>query len=101
MNMTVPDLLTSSDVRARLKATVGPHGRVVIPVELRRRLGIAQGTVLTFTEQDGSLIVTDRRTAIRRIQEYFSHREPGADPVEELIQQRREESRREAEWMNE
>ncbi len=99
--MTLSDTVTQSEEPPRLTATVGPHGRVVIPAEFRKRLRIEQGSVLTFTEHDGDLIVTDRRTAVRRLQELFAENlKPGEDPVAELIRERREEARREAEWMN-
>lgn len=94
--------MTHHEDRTRLTATVGPHGRVVIPAEFRKRLHIEQGSVLTFTERDGDLIVTDRRTAVRRLQELFAETlGPGEDPVAELLEERREEARREAGWMNE
>ncbi len=39
-------------------ATVTSKGQVTIPKSLRERLGISQGTVLSFRQVDGTLIVS-------------------------------------------
>lgn len=45
--------------------SVGPKGRVVIPVEMRRSLGIEEGSQLTAVlERDGVLLLP--REAVRR-----------------------------------
>jgi len=36
---------------------VTQRGRIVIPVELRNKLGIHRGTAVTFLEEDGRLIL--------------------------------------------
>lgn len=36
---------------------VTTKGQLVIPARLRRRLGIKKGTLITFTEDDGRIIV--------------------------------------------
>jgi AbrB family looped-hinge helix DNA binding protein len=100
--MTLPDIVTQQDGSDRFRATMGRHGRVVIPAPLRKQLGLEEGTVLTFTEHDGELLVTDRRSAVKRLQELFrGSTRPGVDLVDELIQERRAEARSEAEWMDE
>jgi AbrB family looped-hinge helix DNA binding protein len=43
-----------------MKASVSrvtQKGRVVIPIELRKKLGIHRGTAVTFLEEDGRLIL--------------------------------------------
>jgi AbrB family looped-hinge helix DNA binding protein len=43
-----------------MKANTGvvtAKGQVVIPARLRRRLGIKQGTVLAFLEENGRLVI--------------------------------------------
>ncbi len=42
---------------ASMKATVAERGQVTIPKELRDKLGIQAGTVLTFSAENGKLIV--------------------------------------------
>ncbi len=39
------------------KRIVSSRGRVVIPARLRRRLGIRKGTLVSFLEDNGRLIV--------------------------------------------
>lgn len=49
------------------KATVSDKGQVVIPAELRRRLGITPGCQLEFIEEGGGLrIVIQRRRVLTR-----------------------------------
>ena len=38
-------------------ATVKGKGQIVIPVELRRKLGIEEGTKLAFMEEGGRLVI--------------------------------------------
>jgi AbrB family looped-hinge helix DNA binding protein len=42
----------SSDI-----SVVTAKGQVVIPAKLRRRFGIKQGTVVSFAEEDGHLVI--------------------------------------------
>lgn len=86
---------------SRYRAVVGPQGRIVIPAALRKSRGFEEGTVLTFSDEGDYVTMIDTRTALRRFQEYMqSITPPDVDPVTELIAERREEARREAEWMN-
>lgn len=39
------------------KATVTIKGQVVIPSRLRRKLGIKQGTQVTFYEREGEIVI--------------------------------------------
>jgi len=39
------------------KAIVTTKGQVVIPSKIRRKLGIKQGTQVTFYEKDGEIII--------------------------------------------
>ncbi len=41
----------------RMEARLGTHGRVTIPVELRRKLGIKAGTRLIMREEEGRIVV--------------------------------------------
>jgi len=50
-------------------ATVTTKGQLVIPARLRRRLGIRKGTLISFTEQNGRLILQPiTREFIRSLQ---------------------------------
>jgi AbrB family looped-hinge helix DNA binding protein len=39
------------------KAIVTTEGQVVIPSKLRRKMGIKQGTQVTFFERDGEIVI--------------------------------------------
>jgi AbrB family looped-hinge helix DNA binding protein len=48
--------------------TVNEQGRVTIPLELRRELGIEPGTRLVVYVEDGRLIAESESTRLRRLQ---------------------------------
>ena len=50
----------------RMEARVGTRGRVTIPVELRRRLGIKPGTRLIVREEEGRIVVMTMASCIVR-----------------------------------
>jgi AbrB family looped-hinge helix DNA binding protein len=81
-----------------IKLDVNENGRVVIPVEFRKALGIKKGgQILASMEDEGLLITTIQRrieNAQRRAREYLK---PGVSLVDELIAERREEAKRELE----
>lgn len=80
------------------RVTVGPKGRVVIPAALRSELGIAEGDELTVASNDGALEYMTRDVALARLRQLFAEVfPPDKDPVQELIDERRAEGRRELE----
>lgn len=77
-------------------ATIGPQGRVVVPSLIRKALGWEEGTVVTFALNGTELIVTDQRAALRRFRKYGrSLVPPGADVLEDFLEERRAVSRAE------
>lgn len=75
---------------------VGDGGRLVIPVAFRRELGIEPGDAVTLRIEDGELRVESRARTIQWAQQLMRRYVPeGVSLVEELIQERREESSRE------
>ncbi len=73
-------------------------GRVVIPAEIRRALGLKDGDEVLFELREGEAVITSRRAAIRRAQRIFQQwipREEGRSLVDELIAERRAEAERE------
>lgn len=82
-----------------VEVRVGPQGRIVIPAPLRKRLGIKPDDRLVARIRDGQLVLETRESIIRRLQERFSHIPPEVSLVDELIAERREEAKREAEEM--
>jgi AbrB family looped-hinge helix DNA binding protein len=74
------------------------NGRIVIPSEIRSRMGIKPGDTLFLTLEGNVLKVESQLARIRRIQESMRALIPGDRLLsDELIAERREEARREME----
>lgn len=74
-------------------------GRILIPVVVRRRLGLSEGSqVLVKVEESGALQVTSRSQALAKVREEIRKYIPaGQDLAGELIRDRRAEVERERE----
>ena len=83
------------DPFAATKVPVGPQGRLVIPSEIRRQLEIGPGDVLIAFVEDGRLVLEKREAVLQRLQRRFAHIPAGVSLADELIAERRNESRRE------
>jgi AbrB family looped-hinge helix DNA binding protein len=74
---------------------VGPKGRVVIPVEIRRRLGLEEGSELVAVVEGDGVLLLPRAAVKRRLRGLFAG--APADLAGELVAERRaaaaEESR--------
>lgn len=72
---------------------VDRHGRVIIPVEIRRELNLKPGERLSLVVKDGEIRMQTLDEAIRRLQEYVRSLPSGkASLVDELIAERRREA---------
>src|SRR5688500_4581829 len=79
-----------------VKTKMTEGGRIVIPVKMRRALGLKAGTTVTVTLKNGSHEITTRDEALRRIDELMKpHLTPGRSVVDELIAERRQEAKNE------
>jgi AbrB family looped-hinge helix DNA binding protein len=76
---------------------VGPQGRIVIPAHIRQALGIHPGQTLVARIEDGRLVLETREQILVRVQSWFAQVPREVSLVDELIAERREEARREAE----
>ena len=75
---------------------VDSQGRVVIPAEVRQRMGIELSKPIAFVEEDGQLGLMTVTQGIRRAQAIARrHIKPGKSLVDELIAERRAEAARE------
>jgi AbrB family looped-hinge helix DNA binding protein len=77
---------------------VDPQGRVVIPAEVRQRMGIEPGKPIAFVEEDGQLGLMTVGQGVKRAQSIAARiikREPGRSLVDEFIAERRAEAARE------
>jgi antitoxin PrlF len=71
-------------------------GRVVIPAEFRRALGLEEGDEVILRLVDSELRITGRSEAIRKAQAVVrKHVRRGKSLVQELIRERRREAARE------
>lgn len=78
-------------VQVRLSA----NGRVCIPADVRARLGLKDGDVLTMTEQEDGLLLLTTDQAIRRTQAILRKGLEGrpASTVDDFIAERRREAK--------
>ena len=75
---------------------VDRNGRVVIPAEYRRSLGLHEGEEVVVQLDDGALRILTRAQAIRRAQEILAPYLAGSGSLaDELIAERRAEAARE------
>ncbi|MBK6639583.1 MAG: AbrB/MazE/SpoVT family DNA-binding domain-containing protein [Rhodocyclaceae bacterium] len=71
-------------------------GRVVIPAEIRRALGIKDGDTVLFEQLDGEARITTREAQLRMAQALVRRYVPeGVSLADELIADRRAEAERE------
>lgn len=80
---------------APVDVSLGRQGRLVIPASLRRSLGLEEGDRLV-ARQDGNRLVIEKLEQIKqRLKARFAQVPAERRLVEELIAERRQESRRE------
>ena len=80
----------------RTTLRVADGGRIVIPAEVRERLGLEVGADLVMTVEDDHATLMNakaaRRRARQRVRRYVA---PGASLSKELMAERKKEARRE------
>ena len=77
-----------------MRATVGEGGRLVIPAEMRKAMGVKPGDALVLKVSDGELTAVSQLVSIRKIQERLApYKKPGENVVDEFLADRREEQR--------
>jgi len=74
-------------------------GRILLPAKIRKHLKLEKGAVVIGRLDKEQLILWTRAQALRKAQEYFSQFRKKGDKLwsDELIEERREEARREIE----
>ena len=86
------------EVSAHVWTKVGEGGRVVIPAEIRRLIGVKEGDRILLLVEDGELHVITVSQGIKRAQELARpYVRPGVSMADELIAERRTEVAREEE----
>lgn len=79
-------------------AVLGPQGRIVIPIEIRKKLGLEPGTVINIWMEDGEVHLRSRaaaRASARKLFKDARARLGGGSLVDELLAERRAEAARE------
>lgn len=75
---------------------IAPGGRVVIPAEFRRALGVEVGDDMVIELMNGELRLRSFDAALKRVQEIVRRYVPeGVSLADELVRERREEAARE------
>lgn len=74
---------------------LGAQGRVVIPVALRKALGLKAGERLIARKEGESLVLERREVIEERLWEMYSHIPKDISLADEVITQRRTEAQRE------
>lgn len=75
---------------------IGPGGRIVIPADVRKQLGMDVGDEVCLGIAEDVLTVQTRRAALRRLQDKLRKKLPkGVSLVDELIAERRKEAENE------
>lgn len=80
----------------QIRLKLSENGRVVIPAEVRRELGVEAGGEILLERQENGYRLTTRRQRIREAQRFLSrYVKPGVSVVDELIAERRESAKHE------
>jgi AbrB family looped-hinge helix DNA binding protein len=86
------------DILAEVRLKINENGRVVIPADFRKALGIKSGDEVILRWADDELRITTLKHRIARAQgRARQYLKPSVSLVDELIAERREASKREFE----
>ena len=88
------DTSSNPDQNTALPVKVDAQGHTFIPESFRKRLGIEEGGEVLMRLEKGELIVESKQAVLKRLQARFAHL--SGNVVDELIEERREEAKREA-----
>jgi AbrB family looped-hinge helix DNA binding protein len=83
-----------SQMSISVDVCLGRQGRMVIPAPLRRSLGLKEGDRLVARQDAGRLVLEKPDLIKQRLKARFAQIPPERELVDELIAERREESRR-------
>ncbi|MFZ9464008.1 MAG: AbrB/MazE/SpoVT family DNA-binding domain-containing protein, partial [Vulcanococcus sp.] len=89
--------LAMSDNPSSVDVSLGRQGRLVIPASLRRSLDLEEGDRLVARQEANRLVIEKPEQIKQRLKARFAQVPAERRLVDELIAERREESRREGE----
>jgi AbrB family looped-hinge helix DNA binding protein len=84
-----------TDLPAAVEVSLGRQGRMVIPAQLRRSLGLEEGDRLVARQETGRLVLEKLDQIKQRLRARFAHVPEARNLVDELIAERRQEAQRE------
>ena len=84
-----------SDNAVSVDVSLGRQGRLVIPASLRRSLGLEEGDRLVARQDANRLVIEKPEQIKQRLKARFAQVPVERSLVDELLSERREESRRE------
>lgn len=81
-------------VMAPITVTMNAQGRIVIPAEVRAKLGLEAGAALLLHVDDDEVRLVSPRAERRKLQRQFAHLRPSGGPLasDDLIAERRVEA---------
>ena len=86
------------DSSVSVRTKLGPDGRIVIPAAFRESLGLKDGDVLLARLENGEIVLLTPKAAMLRAQAIVRRFVPDSvSLVDELIEDRRREAKRESE----
>jgi len=74
-------------------------GRILLPAKVRKQLKLQQGSIIMASLDGEQIVLKSQAQVIHEVQQYFSQFRKKGDKLwsDELIEERREEARRELE----
>lgn len=83
-----------------VQLTVSPNGRIVIPADVRRQLGLEQGGTLMLDVDEFGLTLTTAKQRVLKAQQLYKQlnksKTAGARPsVDDFLEQKRKDAQRE------
>jgi AbrB family looped-hinge helix DNA binding protein len=94
----MPDNVKIAPMVQIFRSKLTGAGRIVIPVAIRERLGLTDGTELVMSVDEKGIRLRPLDMAIVRAQDYFSSLGPSNSlPSEELMRERRQAAKNEDE----
>ena len=84
-----------------IEIIVSPNGRIVIPADVRRQLGLEQGGTLMLDVDKFGLTLTTAKQRVLKAQQLDKQLGQGkAASVDDFLNEKRKEARREADALN-